>query len=173
MAPLHPCRLRVETPADLQRAVLQSSSASIALPELELALSTGSAGGLATTVGRLISSLADQLGSAPSLSPGEGLGDEDAADWASFLGNLKAFAKLEKPWTLELTDPLDCSLIGAPPAADSKKEEGGGVGIAAAAAAGAAAPAEDVRLSVVRYERTPDENDHFGMAAGGGAAPNA
>ena len=30
------CRLRVEEPADLERAVLQSASASIAVPELEL-----------------------------------------------------------------------------------------------------------------------------------------
>lgn len=32
---------------------------------------------------------------------------------------------------------------------------------------------EDPQLSVVRYERTPDENDAFGLAAGGGAAPIA
>ena len=51
------CRLRVETQADLQRAVLQSTTASIAVPELELALSTGSGGGLATTVGDLIGSV--------------------------------------------------------------------------------------------------------------------
>lgn len=52
-----PRRLRVEAPADLERAVLQSASASIALPDLELALSSGGEGGLATTVGELISSV--------------------------------------------------------------------------------------------------------------------
>jgi hypothetical protein len=51
------CRLRVEHPADLERAVLQSASASIAVPELELALSTGSSSGMATTVGALINNV--------------------------------------------------------------------------------------------------------------------
>lgn len=52
-----PHRLRVETATDLERAVLQSASASIAVPELELALSTGSNAGMATTVGQLISNV--------------------------------------------------------------------------------------------------------------------
>ena len=51
------CRLRVEMPADLERAVLQSASASISLPELELALSTGSNAGMVTTVGQLVSNV--------------------------------------------------------------------------------------------------------------------
>lgn len=45
----------MESPADLERAVLQAASGSIAVPELELALSSGGSGGLATTVGQLIS----------------------------------------------------------------------------------------------------------------------
>ena len=44
-------------PADLERAVLQSASASISLPELELALSTGSNAGMVTTVGQLVSNV--------------------------------------------------------------------------------------------------------------------
>lgn len=50
-------RLRVEAPADLERAVLLSASACMALPDLELALSNGGEGGLVTTVDRLISSV--------------------------------------------------------------------------------------------------------------------
>ncbi|KAL4425611.1 hypothetical protein ABPG75_009627 [Micractinium tetrahymenae] len=155
-------RLRVEKPADLERAVLQSASGSIALPDVGLALSSGGEGGLATTVGQLISSLASQLGSSTAAAAGAG---EDAAEWDDFRSSLRAFAALERPWTLEITDPLDCSLIG--PA-------GGGAGSGAAGGAGGGGSLEDdLQLSVVRYERTPYENDAFGLAAGGGAAPIA
>lgn len=149
-------RLRVQEPADLERAVLQSASASVAVPELELALSTGSNAGMATTVGQLIGNLAEQLGNNPALAPGgtahaEGA-EEERAEWASFLASLLAFSKLERPWTLELTDPLDSSFIAAP----AGVEEG-----------------QDKRLTRVMYDRPPDENEHFGLAAGGAAAPIA
>lgn len=79
--------------------------------------------------------------------------EEERAEWASFLDSLRAFAKLERPWTLELTDPLDSSFIAAP--------------------AEAAEGQSDPRLTRVLYDRTPDENEHFGLAAGGAAAPIA
>ena len=97
--------------------------------------------------------LAQQLGSNAALQPGAG-GAEGAeaeqAEWAEFLASLRAFAALERPWTLELTDPLDSSFV--------------------APAAGAGAGEGKTRLTIVRYERAPDENQHFGLAAGGGAA---
>ena len=95
--------------------------------------------------------LAQQLGSNAALQPGAGgaAGAEaEQAEWSEFLASLRSFAALERPWTLELTDPLDSSFV------------------APAAGAGAG----DTRLTVVRYERAPDENQHFGLAAGGGAA---
>lgn len=100
--------------------------------------------------------LADQLGRTPSLAPGgaehaQGA-EEERAEWAGFLASLKAFAALEQPWTLELTDPLDSSFVAPVP--------GGGA-------------VEAARLVRTMYERTPDENQHFGLAAGGGAAPIA
>lgn len=52
----------MESAADLQRAVLQSASASIAVPELELALSSGGGGGMATTAGELISNVSMRRG---------------------------------------------------------------------------------------------------------------
>lgn len=100
--------------------------------------------------------LAEQLGNNPALAPGgtahaEGA-EEERAEWASFLASLLAFSKLERPWTLELTDPLDSSFIAAP----AGVEEG-----------------QDKRLTRVMYDRPPDENEHFGLAAGGAAAPIA
>ena len=46
--------LQVEEPEDLQRDVLKSETASIAVPELELEVTTGTLGGLITTVEGLL-----------------------------------------------------------------------------------------------------------------------
>lgn len=195
----------MQAPADLQRAVLQSASGSIAVPELELALSSGGGDGMVTTVGELIgnvrpssclrsapcslplaekqnswptladgslthpfprspsccsplSQLAEQLGNNPAFVPGGGAAtaegaEGEAAEWASFTASLRAFAALEQPWTLELTDPLDCSMV--------------------AARAGVGAGGADAQLSAQPYDRSPEENELFGLAAGGGAAPIA
>lgn len=58
--------LKVEEPADLQRDVLKSESASIAVPELELEVTTGTLGGLITTVEGLLTRQAAQLHSLAS-----------------------------------------------------------------------------------------------------------
>jgi zinc finger protein len=47
----------VEDPADLQRDVIKAESAGIHIPELELEVSTGSMGGLVTTVEGLVDSV--------------------------------------------------------------------------------------------------------------------
>lgn len=100
--------------------------------------------------------LAEQLGNNPALAPGgtahaEGA-EEERAEWASFLASLRAFSKLQRSWTLELTDPLDSSFITAPAGLEA---------------------GQDKRLTRIMYDRPPDENEHFGLAAGGAAAPIA
>ncbi|KAI3438718.1 hypothetical protein D9Q98_001138 [Chlorella vulgaris] len=147
-------RLRVESAADLQRTVLQSSSASLAVPELELALSTGNGIGMATTVGQLIGSLAKQLGAGSQLATGPA-DTAEQSEWAGFAADLQAFAAVRRPWTLEVTDPLDSSLVGAVPGAETVQGQ------------------EDVSVVVQLYDRTTDEEQHFGLARGGGAAPIA
>lgn len=47
-------RLNVEGPADLQRDVLKSETASVMVPELDLEVTTGTLGGLITTVEGLL-----------------------------------------------------------------------------------------------------------------------
>jgi hypothetical protein len=71
--------------------------------------------------------LAQQLGSNPALAPRGAAADgadSEQAEWRGFLADLRAFAALERPWTLELTDPLDSSLVaapgGEPPAVDAR-----------------------------------------------------
>lgn len=48
------CKLKVTSPADLQRDLLKSETASVAVPELELEVTTGTLGGLITTVEGLL-----------------------------------------------------------------------------------------------------------------------
>lgn len=61
--------------------------------------------------------LAQQLGSNPALAPGGSAAAEGAeaeqAEWREFVAALRAFAALERPWTLEITDPLDSSWVAA------------------------------------------------------------
>ena len=49
------CTLKVDSQADLQRDVLKSETASVAVPELELEVTTGTLGGLITTAEGLLS----------------------------------------------------------------------------------------------------------------------
>lgn len=101
--------------------------------------------------------LAQQLGNNPALAPGGGGAEgaeAEAAEWRDFVAQLKAFAALEKPWTLELTDPLSASHV--------------------APRAGAAAGAADPQLEATPYERTAEESAAFGLTgARGEAAPLA
>ena len=48
------CTLKVRSPADLKRDVLKSETASVAVPELELEVTTGTLGGLITTAEGLL-----------------------------------------------------------------------------------------------------------------------
>lgn len=48
------CTLKVASPADLKRDVLKSETASVAVPELELEVTTGTLGGLITTAEGLL-----------------------------------------------------------------------------------------------------------------------
>lgn len=52
-------KLQVETPEDLLRDVIKAESASVEIPQLDLYVSTGSSGGLVTTVEGLLSSVSE------------------------------------------------------------------------------------------------------------------
>ena len=88
--------------------------------------------------------------------------EAERREWAEFVGGLQACARLERPWTLELTDPLDASWLSAAEGELEGEGEGG-------------------RLSAVTYERTQEENEVFGVTVaaaaagsdGGSAAPMA
>ena len=51
--------LRVEAPEDLRRDVIKAETATLEIPELELEVTTGTLGGLITTVEGLVESVAD------------------------------------------------------------------------------------------------------------------
>lgn len=132
--------------------------------------------------------LAQQLGSNPALAPrgataAAEAGDEQA-EFRVFVDDLRACAALERPWTLELTDPLNSSFVSAPvgeqATADTRWADGGRstvrlphllttIGLFDSHVC----PHVRCRLSVEPYERTAEENQHFGLATRGNAAPIA
>ena len=64
--------LRVEAPEDLRRDVIKAETATLEIPELELEVTTGTLGGLITTVEGLVESVADALRRTQSFALGDG-----------------------------------------------------------------------------------------------------
>lgn len=108
--------LRVEAPEDLRRMVLASASASLSVPELDLAFS-GTEDGMFSSVGRLLSSILGGLintrGMLPEAESEGGDSQVTAAqrEWQAFAADAEAMLSLERSWTLVLSDPRSGSFI--------------------------------------------------------------
>jgi len=156
--------LKVTTPGDLRRDVIKAETARVAIPELDLEVSTGSLGGLITTVEGLALAVRDSLQSTQTFQLG------DAADrlepsslvWKTFYEGLEACASGDRPWTLVMADPLANSFISGPPGLGPEEAD----------------PAKDAALTCEDYVRTAEEEEEYGIdhlrahaatnAAGGG-----
>jgi zinc finger protein len=157
--------LAVRTPADLRRDVIKAETARVAIPELDLEVSTGSLGGLITTVEGLALAVRDSLKSTQTFQLGDAADRLDPASltWKTFYEGLEACAAGDRPWTLVMSDPMANSFISGPP--------GVGPGDEADLAA-------DPGLKMEDYERSPEEDAEYGIdhlraheagnAAGGG-----
>jgi len=153
--------LRVEAPEDLRRDVIKAETATLEIPELELEVTTGTLGGLITTVEGLVESVADALRRTQSFALGDGAQASTAGAWKKFFEGLKRCASLEEggePWTLRLTDPLANSFISGLDVADDIEEEDGSGG-----KKGEKGVKRDERLTIVDYERSAEENENFGI----------
>lgn len=135
--------LAVTTPADLRRDVIKAETARLTIPELELEVTTGTLGGLITTVEGLVESVASALERTHGFALGDAASEGGAAAWKTFFAGLKACAALDKPWTLILTDPMANSFVS-------------GVD-------GDADPASDSALVIEDYERSPEEDAEYGI----------
>lgn len=157
--------LKVTTPGDLRRDVIKAETARVAIPELDLEVSTGSLGGLITTVEGVALAVRDSLQSTQTFQLGDAAGglDPSSLAWKTFYEGLAACAAGERPWTLVMTDPLANSFISGPPGTGPGEE---------------ADPAYDPGLVCADYTRSAEEDEEYGIdhlrahaatnAAGGG-----
>ena len=170
--------LRVEAPEDLRRDVIKAETATLEIPELELEVTTGTLGGLITTVEGLVESVAEALKRTQGFALGDAAQASTAEAWKGFFEGLRRCSSLEggTPWTLRLVDPLANSFISGLDVADDDDDDGddededesGGAGGSGGKDEGNNSrkkkpPRKDERLSIVDYERSAEENENFGI----------
>lgn len=133
--------LKVTEQEDLRRDVIKSDSAHVSIAELDLEMSTGSLGGLITTVEGLLTAVQNSFKQMRSFHLGDSAAPDRRRLYSDFFKRLNCFANLEQPWTLVIRDPLANSFV-APLTADM---------------------ADDVRLSVEDYARSPSDDEEYGI----------
>lgn len=129
---------------------MQSDSAGLLIPEIDLALSHGTLGGRFTTVEGILTQvyeeLSDKLLSVSTNAVSEAVegGDsrtvEERKQFSKFLTDLKAVSCASRPFTLILDDPLANSYIQ-----------------------NLSAPDPDPNMTVEGYERTWEQNEELGL----------
>ena len=133
--------LTVEDEDDLNREILKSESAAMAIPEVELELRSGTLGGRFSTVEGLLKAIADHLEANPFVG-----GDSSEADVKKrqhdLIAQLRRYAKLEngEKFTMIVDDPLGLSRVQ-----------------------NIYAPDPDEGCEVIEYERSYDQNEDFGL----------
>ncbi|KAM7500362.1 hypothetical protein LguiA_024776 [Lonicera macranthoides] len=126
---------------DLSRDVIKSDTAGVTIPEIDLELSSGTLGGLVTTIEGLITKISENLERVHGFSFGDSLDDNKRHKWQDFSTRLKKLLNVEEPWTLILDDALANSFVA--PATDDIKD--------------------DHQLRFEEYERTWEQNEELGL----------
>ncbi|XP_044335319.1 zinc finger protein zpr1 isoform X1 [Triticum aestivum] len=133
--------LIVRNVKDLSRDVIKSDSAAVSVPELELELSSGTLGGIVTTVEGLIVKICEALERVHGFQLGDSTYEWKKKKWDGFTERLAKLLNLEEPWTLILDDALAASFIA--PATDSLED--------------------DKQLTIEEYERSWEQNEELGL----------
>ncbi|XP_044968688.1 zinc finger protein zpr1-like [Hordeum vulgare subsp. vulgare] len=133
--------LTVRSVKDLSRDVIKSDSAAVSVPELELELSSGTLGGIVTTVEGLIVKICEALERVHGFQLGDSTYEWKKKKWDGFTERLAKLLNLEEPWTLILDDALAASFIA--PATDSLED--------------------DKQLTIEEYERSWEQNEELGL----------
>ncbi|CAL9016201.1 unnamed protein product [Prunus brigantina] len=133
--------LRVENVRDLSRDVIKSDTASVTIPEIELELTSGTLGGVVTTVEGLIMKISESLERVHGFSFGDSLDENKRSKWLNFQASLKKLLCLEEPWNLILDDALANSFVA--PGTDDIKD--------------------DHQLMLEEYERSWEQNEELGL----------
>ncbi|KAL3137445.1 hypothetical protein ABBQ32_006965 [Trebouxia sp. C0010 RCD-2024] len=133
--------LDVSKQDDLRRDVIKAESASVSIPEADLEVTTGSMGGLVTTVEGLLEQIITALRSTQTFQLGDSASALDRSTWGAFFQKLEDCMALKQSWTLKLTDPLSNSFVA--PCTEN--------------------PESDPRLTVQEYERSAEEDEEYGI----------
>ncbi|EGG17372.1 ZPR1-type zinc finger-containing protein [Cavenderia fasciculata] len=131
--------LRVESIEDLSRDVLKSETANAVLPELEVEITHGSLGGRFTTIEGLLKTIKEELEKNPFFR-GDSADATTRARYEEITTTLEKYIAGEKPFTIEIDDPIANSYIQS-----------------------LYAPDPDPNLDCVIYERTFDQNEELGL----------
>ncbi|XP_028052052.1 zinc finger protein ZPR1-like isoform X1 [Camellia sinensis] len=126
---------------DLSRDVIKSDTASVEVPELDLVLTSGTLGGVVTTVEGLITKISENLERVHGFTFGDSLDDSKKSKWLDFRARLNKLLSVEDPWTLIIDDALANSFVA--PATDDVKD--------------------DHQLSFEEYERSWEQNEELGL----------
>lgn len=133
--------LHVENIKDLSRDVIKSDSAGVEIPELELELTSGTLGGMVTTVEGLITKISESLERIHGFTFGDSLEEDRKSKWLDFRARLDTLLSLKQPWTLIIDDALANSFVA--PATDDLKD--------------------DKQLTFEEYVRSWDQNEELGL----------
>lgn len=133
--------LCVKNVRDLSRDVIKSDTASVKVPDLELELTSGTLGGIVTTVEGLITKISESLERVHGFTFGDSLDENKRNKWLDFKTRLTKLLSLEQPWTLILDDALANSFIA--PVTDDMKD--------------------DHQLTFEEYERSWEQNEELGL----------
>lgn len=166
--------LRVETSDDLEREVLKSDTAGIAIPELDFELEEGGLDGLYTTVEGLLNKMRNRLEQANPFGMGDAARKQHTtndggefsgfspnhARYMAFLDKLKQIANGNLfGFTVVITDPLSNSFVGPVP------KDAVGLSFQAEKDGNNQCYQDyvDPRMQITEYERTHDQNEMLGL----------
>lgn len=133
--------VHVKNLKDLSRDVIKSDTAGVKIPELDLELTSGTLGGVVTTIEGLITKISENLERVHGFTFGDSLDDTKRSKWQEFTTRLNKLLSLEEPWTLIIDDALANSFVA--PATDDIKD--------------------DHQLSFEEYERSWEQNEELGL----------
>ncbi|KAI6044234.1 zf-ZPR1-domain-containing protein [Pisolithus marmoratus] len=141
--------LRVEDREDLSRDILKSETCGLTIPEIDLALQSGTLGGRFTTVEGILEQVYEELSEKVHTVGDSGtMVDEDRQKFQDFLKQLKErndillaqITNADKPFTLIMDDPLANSYLQ-----------------------NLYAPDPDPNMEIVTYDRTWQQNEELGL----------
>ncbi|KAL9246774.1 hypothetical protein vseg_020267 [Gypsophila vaccaria] len=133
--------VHVNNTEDLNRDVIKSDSASVMIPEVDLELTSGTMGGMVTTIEGLVTKIRETLERVHGFTFGDGLEEGRKEKWQDFSRRMNMLLEVKEPWTLIIDDALANSFVA--PVTDDIKD--------------------DSQLTSEEYERSWEQNDEFGL----------